>query len=472
MNSGADGGVADHARSPATTPPAAHAPDSPCSSLRCALAPLLDIHRPSVAGPRVARLSPTWFAFSLALGVLSVCAAIGGVVLSIELLPQNGRASNAGSTPDSVTPPVERVEKTQSLAELWADWHRDGAIGWFEWTLLGVACGAVGAVAVTAFLFLSVVHERGSLWASYRRAVQAASAGLGLSAAWICVVGAAAWWIQWARGSDADDLAPLLLVGIQVCIVILLAWQRRAAAASRIDASSDALPLWCESCGYDLTHVPESGTCAECGAGVAASLENGRRRRPCAWQARGGLIDWALTSLDVVGRSGRFYRRLTVRSGDRRAERFAVWHFVAIGVGAAIWLVWLVPEVLWQVLPVLAVLSGAAVLAGWLVWRGVAAVVTTWWLWHDATMSGTAARVVVGYESAFLWVFCAMNGAFSTLIVTHDASFRQSLVGQALRSVLGIPPGPAGILLINAMLIGGWFLRYRRIRQSIRWANF
>ncbi len=420
----------------------------------------------------MARLPPTWFVFSLALGVLTVCTAIGGVVLSIEMLPESGRVSHAGTAPNSVTPPVERVEKAQTLAAVWADWHRDGAIGWFEWTLLAVACGALGAVAVAAFLFLSVVHERGSLWASYRRAVRAASAGLALSAALICVVGTATWWIHWARGSDADDLAPLLLVGIQVCIVILLAWQRRAAAASRIETALEPMPVWCESCGYDLTHVPESGTCAECGAGVAASMEQGRRRRPCAWQAPGGLIGWALTSVDVVGRSGRFYRRLTVRSGDRRAERFAVWHFVAIGVGAAIWLLALFPDALPRVLPVLAVLSGAAALAGWLVWRGVAAVITTWWLWRDATMSGTAARVVVGYESAFLWVFCAMNGAFSTLIVTHDASFRQSLVGQALRSVLGIPPEPGGILLINAMLIGGWFLRYRRIRQSIRWANF
>ena len=53
----------------------------------------------------------------------------------------------------------------------------------------------------------------------------------------------------------------------------------------------------CEWCGYNLTHVPETGKCPECGTAVALSLRSDLRRTGVAWERKEGPDHWLPTRI-------------------------------------------------------------------------------------------------------------------------------------------------------------------------------
>jgi hypothetical protein len=152
--------------------------------------------------------------------------------------------------------------------------------------------------------------------------------------------------------------------------------------AATIPSETDVL---CESCGYILNGLPDSGNCPECGSPIAASLIDSPRCLP-AWErgrtGLGGAVDFLSTTLAVILRPTRFYRHLLTRQPNRRASVFAVIQIAICSILAG----WAVPEYLnwWRFLPfevaplLLSVLSAITVFTSSMLVLRLAAALTAW----------------------------------------------------------------------------------------------
>jgi hypothetical protein len=103
--------------------------------------------------------------------------------------------------------------------------------------------------------------------------------------------------------------------------------QSMARVAPRVPEANDIL---CESCGYVLNGLPESGRCPECGEPIRDSL--GENRVPPSWEAAQGntsarAAGFLKTSLAVIISPSKFYKTFTARGSMESARAFARWHW-------------------------------------------------------------------------------------------------------------------------------------------------
>ena len=96
----------------------------------------------------------------------------------------------------------------------------------------------------------------------------------------------------------------------------------------------------CESCGYTLDGLPDSGNCPECGYPVAKSRIDDGRHLP-AWeeQAPGRRrLRFLATTAAIIFRPARFYRSLRTRADNATALLFAQahWFLSALLLGLAL----------------------------------------------------------------------------------------------------------------------------------------
>ena len=97
-----------------------------------------------------------------------------------------------------------------------------------------------------------------------------------------------------------------------------------ASAAATVPAQSDLL---CESCGYILTGLPDGARCPECGVPTADSAP-ARRGLP-AWERPGlSAENFCASTLAVIFRPGRFYRKLATRASRGKSRAFAAIHIL------------------------------------------------------------------------------------------------------------------------------------------------
>jgi hypothetical protein len=83
------------------------------------------------------------------------------------------------------------------------------------------------------------------------------------------------------------------------------------------------IPFRCERCGYDLTAVAGTDTCAECGTPASESLPSARPGLPC--QRRGSFGAWLSTAIRYCLHPRLIYRE--VRLESRCLRRLAFLHF-------------------------------------------------------------------------------------------------------------------------------------------------
>jgi hypothetical protein len=101
--------------------------------------------------------------------------------------------------------------------------------------------------------------------------------------------------------------------------------------AASIPTETESL---CETCGYRLMGLPESGNCPECGRPITDSTSANPRRLP-SWEVARGLkavADFFTTTAAVLFRPTHFYRQLVTRQDSPRATVFAAIHFAVASV--------------------------------------------------------------------------------------------------------------------------------------------
>lgn len=107
----------------------------------------------------------------------------------------------------------------------------------------------------------------------------------------------------------------------------------------------DETDILCENCGYMLNGLPTSGNCPECGSTIEISISQSLRNPPL-WELIGDprpiWLRFFVTTGQIIFRPTRFYRTSTSRGQIKRAQQFAIIHWIiwALLVGVAAWAHW------------------------------------------------------------------------------------------------------------------------------------
>lgn len=347
-----------------------------------------------------------------------------------------------------------------------------------------------GLALLASWLLLPVVHMERTVGHSMMLAFRGVTAGEGFLTV---LINALLTMVHlrnvWAKGREAreDFGAFLVLITGFTALIVLLQWLTTACRSIRRLLPAAVQPQRCEGCGYDLSHVPASGRCSECGMATVDSLEAGRRRNATVRTLSEGARAWLQFSLQHVLGGWRSYERLLIRDGADLAERFSRQHLAAIGLGASLWVavcmtVAVVDHVrrhreldasLLTAGILMTILVGLAVfLAGWGVHRLVGSVVSSYWFLRRLLPAPGDAETVIALETPVLWVFCLFNGTLVTSILLYDDWITQSLGWRFWNVLLGMPSEPAFTLIGNAVLILCWMMRMHRALLAVRWANY
>jgi hypothetical protein len=178
-----------------------------------------------------------------------------------------------------------------------------------------------------------------------------------------------------------------------------------------------------------------------------------------------------------------FYGKVRLRTPPARAEAFAVQNYVAIGVGAGLWVL-----LMWwadashvgsfaseweEVLPLFLMFVLWMPLVCWFGHRLIGAIVATWWMARRALPDTCWAAKVLAYESAYLWVFCAFWGIFATTFVLAGKPWISDQFGTEFFFAVFRMPGEAVVLSGGTGLLAlAWLWRYVVALRAIRWSNY
>ena len=373
-------------------------------------------------------------------------------------------------------------------SETWASWFADGVVRSLPMAIFAfVATFTVLLGLFLAFLQLPLARgDNDTLAGAMERAFRAVLAASSVLTVLLLIAGpivitAANTRVEYTLSPTMSRayhgiLLPTAIPLALAALALLLRWTSVAAlAAPRPDAH--AQPATCEGCGYDLTHQPEGGKCPECATPLADSLDEGVSRPGRGWDrgvaSEGG---WLGATWAALATPRNYYRRLKLRTTNRQPQRFAARHLAGMGLGAAAWIAYIeaLPGAPDLVRIGVAASVGAAVpISGWIVHRAVAALSLVIAGLRREQVGGAAFLKAMAYETAWLWWFCAYNGALLTLMSWGGGPWITRAIGaQLVFGTLGMPIEVFALLAGNPALMALWVLRWRRILSVIRWANY
>jgi len=173
----------------------------------------------------------------------------------------------------------------------------DVLMGYSEAELIEIL-GALVISLVMAWIALTLVqipliHSRRKGWDSFDRAARAILACSGslliffLIIAVIITIENWTWSIRWEDysrtfwGVVLDFCLPVL--GMSGAVYVVWTTDQAARAVCPPTPTDDVI-RHCESCSYDLAHVPESGRCPECGGATVVSIDPTHTRSGIEWE--------------------------------------------------------------------------------------------------------------------------------------------------------------------------------------------
>ncbi|HWL93065.1 MAG TPA: hypothetical protein VNT79_05995 [Phycisphaerae bacterium] len=366
--------------------------------------------------------------------------------------------------------------KTRTMAQVWTDWHTQGALGPIEIGALAVACVVILLALFTSWLFLPTIYRGGSVWTALRDAFRMVASGVGVLTALFMLLLAV---ITLADGvTDGDYFREPVIVampGTLISIVILLIWLTRAARAMGGPAVLlDANPR-CEFCGYDLTHVGIDGRCSECGEATQKSMEFGICRRQSRWQKEHTFPAFFSSIVGVIVRPAHFYKCLALRVDMHRPRAFSRLNIGFIGGGAAAWIFCSAYMMGAPGHEMAAPICAAVLLVSLIAWtllRLVGSIMTSWALVTQNLSEPLHARMVLAYESAFLWTFCVWSGLVISSFMIWGNWISSLIKGRQIH-FFG-PEEPEVMVFIggNVALLLLWGWRFLIAFRHTRWSNF
>ena len=373
-----------------------------------------------------------------------------------------------------------RETHKRSFPEVWCEAHSHGLIGELEVMIVIVGALTSGASVFSAWLLLPIVYGGGSGWAAYQTALKAVISGFGVLWFMSLVNGTLLVFIVNQEEAGNNLIWEVVHPGVLVILMfasagILVYWLSAAARGVAQPLADLKLPPLCEACGYDLTELPEEARCPECGMQAAESLSN-TGRLGCAWQVKKDVAAWVESAWDVIARPSSFYRRLRLREDAEMPRRFARPSYPLVGAmfGGWLFVMFLIFDpnpgdvLIFVPLGVMFLIS----LLAWLIHRFVGALAASWWIVHATLPNCRWGETVIRYESAFLWMFLAMNVGLLTTYWTWGEWMSDLQRDLGIQLVFGMPLEPLAVLLLNVALSCIWLYRYHIAAKAVRWSNF
>ena len=437
----------------------------------------IDLFRPMVVGcsisrtPRLSLVVRTLLAMILIVGVV-VVTAVWDHTFFVVIQDSKYLTISAGE---------------QSFAEAWAYLYGDYLLAGIGAVFVILPPAMLAFNLLSAFTHLIDVHRHGRFIASLGLAIRATSASLWPALGLIticCALGLLLdryGWDQTKRFIEPPPWALVIIPGVPACGLVMAWWTSRAIGAATAGFPAVEHSPRCEGCGYDLTHRPAGGLCPECALSLDDSLLPETRRPGSPWERQGGIVGWVKSVAAIVIAPRQYYGRLQLNSPIAAAHRFARWQFVLIGLGAALWAIFLCMIVAqprprsgeFLFFPLIGGLWAAFI--AWGLHRLLMAPVLGDWIRRHALVDFGWARKVFYYESAYLWLFCLFNGLWSTWMFATDGRGLSNLTDQWLGYrlyILGIRIDEFVIFLGNGLLCCLWIWRYYIALAAIRWSNF
>lgn len=258
---------------------------------------------------------------------------------------------------------------------------------------------------------------------------------------------------------------------------ILCIWWSLAARAVEDEPDWTGVVPRCEECGYELPQLPSKGRCPECGEWVEYLIRSELSlRRDSLSCPRPGVLGWMSSTWRVLMMPSEFYRSVPVRNGLTPSRRFAFWHLLAMGVVGGLW---------WSAIMIvggmrLDRLAGSAVpkalfvpMAAWILHRTVGGVIITGLRLRGDERDVACGRVIVAYETAWLWMVLLASGVMlsilcTRLIICWSVAGTGANAGAYWTNVRALNV-TGGALYASATVVGLW--RYILAWRAVKWAN-
>lgn len=197
----------------------------------------------------------------------------------------------------------------------------------WPYVIIGVVFASLGALLQIslAWIYFPVLHRGGSLTAG----VLAALHPVARTTHWLILLALVP--VGFVESRDylhdfAEDMGVMMLL----LLMTSSAWTYIALLSRAVHRAAPAIDELrctprCDRCGYDLSHAGR--LCPECNLPVEDSLLPDRRRTGQRWDRTAeSWLTWAMTSLTLLLRPGRFFPRLEVRTPPAAARRFRNLH--------------------------------------------------------------------------------------------------------------------------------------------------
>jgi|GEM_PF-1976227 len=363
----------------------------------------------------------------------------------------------------------------------------DVLMGYSEAELIEIL-GALVISLVMAWIALTLVqipliHSRRKGWDSFDRAARAILACSGslliffLIIAVIITIENWTWSIRWEDysrtfwGVVLDFCLPVL--GMSGAVYVVWTTDQAARAVCPPTPTDDVI-RHCESCSYDLAHVPESGRCPECGGATVVSIDPTHTRSGIEWETSPTARSWIATVRECIFRPTAFYQRLQMQTDDSLAWRFARLNHLFVGIANALvisaTLTLFEYERLSTIVTTLIAGSLMTTMAAYAWHRGIGALAFMSTIFRNVAPDFFRVRKVWLYESAMVWPVWAVQMFVAFLFYLGD--------GFLVEWLFNFNPNYARVLLptfilgeIGLMLgICGW--RYGMAVKLTRWSNF